>query len=129
MRGHPQRRMTPLIAILLLVSIIRCVPPTLCPTDEQLLAAVKGRDYDMVQAISNQEARDNPNEITFVHSERIKSVTDAICGEALPGDLPTITCKYTVRYWSRNTYQVAKLVKKADGWQITDALSVTRERP
>ena len=115
-------------ALLLLASITRCVSPDLCPSDEELVKAVRARDDAAVYSISAQSASEDPTSITLVHTERILKVSDVICGDILPGDLPTITCRFTVRYYSRNAYQVARLIKQADGWVIDDSLTVTRDR-
>jgi hypothetical protein len=113
---------------MLLLGITRCATAELCPDDDALIAAVQARDDARVSAISAQAAQENPGAIIFAHAVRIKGISDVICGEALPGDLPTITCKFTVRYWSRNSYQVARLMKKNGVWAIEEALGVSRER-
>lgn len=112
----------------LLIGMSRCASADLCPSDDALVSAVRWRDNAFVAAASAQFAQEDPNNITLVHSVRIKDVRDVICGDALPGDVPTVTCKFTVRYWSRNAYQVARLVKKEGSWQIDEALTVTRKR-
>jgi len=112
----------------LFLGISRCASADLCPDDESLMKAVRGRDNDLVAAVSAQFAEENPDNITLVHSERIKGVSDVICGDALPGELPTVNCKFTVRYWSSNAYHVARLVKKDGMWEIDEALAVSRKR-
>ena len=115
-----------------MASITRCAAPTLCPTDEQLLEAVRNRDGAVVQAMSNQAAQDDPNSVALIHSERIKRISDIVCGDQLPSDLPgnpvVINCKFTVRYWSRNAYTVARMVLRNSEWEIDEAFAVTRER-
>ena len=78
--------------------------------------------------LSARAAAEDPDNFTTFHIERIRGVSDVICSDALPGELPTITCKYTVRYWSSNAYQVARLIKKDGIWEIDQALTVTRKR-
>ena len=114
--------------LLLLASITRCVSPDLCPSDEELVKAVRARDDAAVYSISAQAAAEDPSSITLVHTERILRVSDVICGDILPSELPSVTCRFTVRYYSRNAYQVARLIKQADGWIIDDSLIVTRDR-
>ncbi len=121
-----------MIALLVLASMSRCVSAGLCPTDEQLIAAIRARDEAFVQSASNQAAQDYPTSIVMIHSERIKRIADALCGGKLPSDLagdpPVINCKFTVRYWSQDDYHIARMVLRSDGWEIADALVVTRER-
>jgi hypothetical protein len=115
-------------AILFLANISRCAVSTLCPTDADLIAAVRSRDGAFVQAVSEQAASESPGDVVLVHSERIHRIADVLCGEELPDETPTITCKFTVRYWSRDAYQVAKLRRKNDKWEIAEALMVMRDR-
>ncbi|RIA37706.1 hypothetical protein DFR49_3594 [Hephaestia caeni] len=92
------------------------------------MAAVKAWDDDLVYALSAQASVDHPDEITMIHTMLIDGVSDVICGDALPGDSPMVTCRFTIRYGTRNSYQVARLQKKDGGWVIDDALVVTRDR-
>ena len=121
-----------MIVLLILASVSRCAAPTLCPTDEQLLAAVRNRDGAVVQAASNQAAQDDPTSVVMIHSERIKRISDVLCSDALPNDLSgnptTINCAFVVRYWSRDAHTVARLVRRSDAWEIENALMVTRDR-
>jgi hypothetical protein len=122
-----------MIAFMALASISRCVSPALCPTDEQIINAVRSRDAAVVQAVSNQAAEDDPNSVVLVHMDRIKGVSDVICGDRLPSDLtgnpPVMNCRFTVRYWRRNAFHVARMVQRNAQWEIGDALFVTRDRP
>jgi hypothetical protein len=114
--------------VLLLLGITRCASADLCPDDEALISAVTGRDEANIEQLLAQAYAENPDGILSAQPERIKGISDVICGNALPGDLPTVTCKFTVRYWSRNSYQVARLVKRDGQWQIDGALAVSRKR-
>jgi hypothetical protein len=121
-----------MLALLILASASRCAVPALCPTNEQILAAVRHRDAAVVQAVSNQAAQDDPSSVVLVHSEGIKRISDVLCSDNLPNDLPgnpvTINCAFVVRYWSRDAHTMARMVRRGDVWEIDDALSVTRDR-
>lgn len=112
----------------LFFGISRCASPNLCPDDESLVAAVRNRDDATVTAISDQAAKEHPEYITFVHSERIKGVSDVICGEPVSGESLAVNCKFTICYWTRNAYLVARLVKKDGKWEIEEDLDVSRKR-
>lgn len=112
--------------LLLLANISRCATSALCPSDAELKAAVGAHDANFAQAVADQAAAGG--EIVLVHSQRILGISSAICGEELTEQPQTITCSFTVRYWRDKAYQVAKLVKRADGWEIADSLGVTRRR-
>lgn len=68
----------------------------------------------------------------MVHSQRIKRISDILCGDRLPTDLPgnppVIHCKFTVRYWSMDSFEVARMVLRNGEWEIDDALSVERRK-
>ena len=115
-----------MLAILLLAAISRCASPALCPSDEDLISAVRGRDAASAEAAAVEAAA--AGEIVMSHGQRIRRIKDVVCGDRLPGDLPTVTCKMTVRYWSADTFQVAKLVRQDGTWRIAEALMVTRSR-
>lgn len=119
-----------MIIPMLLATAGRCASPTYCPTAEQLLAAVRSRDASVVQAASDQFSSENPGEIVMVHPQRIKRISDILCGDRLPTDLPgnppMIHCKFTVRYWSMDSFEVARMVLRNGEWKIDDALSVAR---
>lgn len=93
---------------LLLLGMTRCASADLCPDDKALISAVRERDEANVGKLLVQLYAEDPDAIYSAQPERIKGISDVICSDALPGNLPTVTCKFTVRYWSRNSYQVAR---------------------
>ena len=121
-----------MVSLLALASISRCASLALCPTDGQLLSAVRAHDLAVVQAASDQAAKDDPDSIFMIHTQRIKRISDVLCGDKLPSNgasgQPVINCKFTVKYWSKDAFQVAKLVQRDGGWDIDEALVVTRDR-
>src|SRR3954447_2868045 len=119
--GHAHWEM---VGLLILASISRCVSPDLCPTDKDLLAAVAARDT----AVADAASQEDPAGFIHFSPQPIRRISDVMCGDALPAKTPTITCKFTVRYRSFNTFQVARLVNEGKGWRIDEALSVSRKR-
>jgi hypothetical protein len=117
-----------MVGRLILASISRCVSVDLCPTDEDILAAVRARDAEIADGYTIAASQEEPNGFVHYSPQRIRRISDVICGDALPGETPTITCKFTVRYWSTNAFQVARLVQEGKGWRIDEALSVSRKR-
>ncbi|NJC34468.1 hypothetical protein GGR88_001982 [Sphingomonas jejuensis] len=115
-----------MLAIMMLASMGRCAAADLCPTDQELIAAVMSRDAESASAASDQAAA--AGEIVMVHPERVRRITDVICSDALPGNVPMITCRMTVRYWSTEAFQVAKLRRDGNMWSIAEALAVVRDR-
>lgn len=121
-----------MIALMMLAGISRCAAPDFCPSDEQLLAAVRGRDGAALQQAVDDTAQNDPGSIVMIHGERIRRVSDVLCGEVIarerPDEPPAVLCKFTVRYWSRDAHSVARIVKRPEGWEIDASLSVSRDR-
>ena len=115
-----------MFAILLLSSISRCASPALCPSDEELMAAVLSREAAAAARIVDEAAL--KGEIVLIHLQQIRGIKQVVCGDRLPGDLPAAACKMTVRYWSTEVFQVAKLVPKGGTWHIGEVLGVVRDR-
>lgn len=113
-----------MVVILLLGALGRCASSELCPSDDHLIAAVQSRDAVTAGEVAASAAE--TGQIVLVHPQRVRSIKDVICGDRLPGDTPTITCRMTIRYWNTTSYQVAKLVKHEGEWQIVSSLAVTR---
>ena len=117
---------------MMLAGLSRCFVATLCPTDDQIFTAVRRRDDDIIQALSNQAAREDPDSLTLIHSQRIRRISDVLCGDRLPSELPgnppVINCKFSVHYWTQNVFTVARMVLKEGRWEIDDSLAVTRNR-
>lgn len=129
---HGGRGEGELISLLALASISRCASLALCPTDDQLRSAVSAHDSAVVQAVSDQAAKADPDSIFMIHTQRIKRIADVLCGDKLPSNLtsgpPVIHCKFTVKYWSSDDFQVARLVQRDGRWDIDETLVVTRDR-
>jgi|EP00456_Euglypha_rotunda_P014669 hypothetical protein len=117
-----------MMILLLLASISRCAVAELCPSDSEIVAAARARDNAFVQAVSDQASADNPGEIFLIHTQRIKNIDNVICGDQIGDESATITCKFTIRYWSQNAYVVAKMVNRDNHWEIADELRVMRDR-
>ncbi len=102
-----------MIIVMILATASRCASPVYCPDDEQLVAAIRGRDNAAVQVIMEQAARASPDDLTMVHPQRIRRVSDVFCGSLLRtdevGNPPAINCKFKIRYWSMDTFEVLHL--------------------
>jgi hypothetical protein len=113
--------------LLWLASVTRCASATLCPTDVDLIQAVKDENAARTTAIARRPDSDGTS--LLVHFVDPDSVSDVICGESLPREPLSITCRFTVRYPGSDAYRMAKLAKNDSRWEIKEALQVTRERP
>ena len=116
-----------MISLLLLASAARCVTPALCPTDEQLMKAVRlyyaGKSGVELSAIGDDSIH--------IYVEPIKRISDVLCGDEganATDSPPVVTCNFTARYSDRYVRQTAELQQRDDGWEIIDTLTVTRRR-
>ena len=115
-----------MLYLLLLASVPRCEPAHLCPTDADLVSAIKAENAAQTQATAERPREDGS--ILLVHSFDPDGVSDVVCGDVLPPEEQSVMCKFTVRYPRSYAYRVAKLMKRGERWQITQAMEVSRER-
>ena len=112
--------------LLWLASVARCVSATLCPTDADLLQAIRAENAAKTTSIAQRPSSDGS--ILIVHFFDPDDVWEVICGEGTTREPLTVTCKFTVRYPRSIAYTVARLVKRGEGWEMREAMQVTRER-
>lgn len=112
---------------LLLASVTRCVSATLCPSDADLLNAI--RDENAAKTTATAQRPPLPGgSILIVHSFDPEEVSEVICGGETPREPLTVTCRFTIRYPRSYQYKVAKLTKKGEVWEIREAMQVSRIR-
>ena len=117
-----------MFAFLLVAASSNCATLEVCPTRKNLLEAATNEDAENVSALSNTLDEKFPESIHLVHSQRIKSVSHVLCGEAWSVEPPVVICRFTVRYAGKTVYKTAKL-SKADGqWLISESLSVEKPK-
>ncbi|MBB4148367.1 hypothetical protein ACFSUK_12315 [Sphingobium scionense] len=117
-----------MLPLIVLAAISRCASAQLCPTDAEILEAVRAQDDETVYSASAQFAKDYPDQITFVHALRITGLSDVLCGDELSSAPPSIACRFTVKYGKRRSYQIARLQKQEDRWAIGDGMKLIREQ-
>ena len=117
-----------MILLFALASMSHCVSSHFCPTEQELLEAVKERDSEHDAAIMVRIEADNPG-IFFVTERKHKTIlSNIICGEPHMDLETTINCSFTAKYRGMIAYEVATL--KRDGrWRISDYNRVERNRP
>jgi hypothetical protein len=81
--------------LLWLASVTRCVSATLCPTDADLLHAMRAENADRTTAAAQRPSSDGS--IIIIHFFDSDEVSEVICGEEMPHEPLTVTCKFTVR--------------------------------
>ncbi len=117
--------------VLLAASMARCAAPSLCPTDQELLAAVRKHGAATAEALTIEHADEDQVDFTSYQAPPAQSVSGVICGERLrselSGDPPVINCKFKVRYAGKDSHVVVRMVQR-DMWEIDKALAVTRKR-
>src|SRR5262249_13340843 len=101
--------------------------PSLCPTDAELAAAIRSRDDAVVQNANRQGDAERYG-LVSISTQRILRISDVLCGDEATDQPPTITCKFTVRYWNYNAYTVAELSRRNGKWEIAKDLLVNRDR-
>jgi hypothetical protein len=116
------------IALFLLAAVSPCAVPTLCPSHDELVAAIREGEAATVQSVSNTISRDHPGDIVFAHVEPARRISDMVCDDA-PMDAPrSINCKFTVHYARRIVYRIATFARQDGRWVITHELAVEQKR-
>ncbi len=117
-----------MLAILLLAAASGCANPEACPNRNDMLKAVKAEDDAIVMEITQFESQKDPDSILLIHSERIKKVSDILCGDPLPSDNIVVICRFTVRYWTKTVYKTAKLSWTGGRWSISESLNIEQPK-
>ena len=115
------------IALFLLAAAGPCAVPTLCPSHDELVRAVRENDAATEQAVANTVPEDL-RDFTSVRVERARSISDMVCGDALAGTSRSMNCKFTLHYARRTVYRIATFVWKDGRWTMTACLAVSRDR-
>ncbi|MFD1033057.1 hypothetical protein ACFQ15_00115 [Sphingomonas hankookensis] len=121
-----------MILLLAMAGAVRCAMPVLCPTDAQVLSALRIRDSAVADSLTAQAVAGDG--FATYAAQPVERVTDVFCGNAFADDPIKIACKFTAYYRSGRAYTVAHLVQRGELWTIADALvamrpSATRARP
>ena len=109
--------------LMMLIGISRCASPELCPSDQAIMDAVRAYDAGELWAFSQQPE----NAQALVVQQPIKGISDVLCSDSIPAKVPTVTCRFTVHYWTYDAYHVARLILD-DRWKIDVTLDVPRTR-
>ncbi len=109
------------LMLMMMASDARCQVPDACPTDDQLIAAIREREQ---QHIAEAEAADPTIKASV---PPILSIKDVFCAAPFE-DSGKVNCKFTVRYPKIVSYRVAGLARKNGGWTIVDMLGANREQ-
>lgn len=110
--------------LLAAVGAIRCAVSTLCPTDSDILEAMRVRDAAVADRLTVQ-AVVSDDFVTYAAQPVIR-IANVLCGEPIADDSHRIACKFTARYRSRDAHTVAYLVRQGERWTIADSMTVTR---
>lgn len=113
-----------MILLLALAGAVHCAAPTLCPSDAQILAALRTRDAAVADSITAEAA--TKDDFAIYAAQPVRRVADVFCGRAFADDPPKVACKFTAHYRSGQAYTVAHLVRRDGRWTITEAMVVMR---
>lgn len=120
-----------MLAAAVAVQVSRCALLSLCPTNEDIRAAL----YDITwkaasaQAAASQVASrvKHPDDIVLVDLKKIGRVDDVHCGDKSARDAMSVTCSFTVSLSNQVTYQIAEMARREGRWTIVGSLSVVRK--
>jgi len=114
------------IALFILAAVSPCAAPTLCPSRQELVEALRAQVDDRISAYYKNRSSDD--DLVMVMAKKFMGVSDMVCGDALSPGSRSMNCKYTVRYRSDIAYEVATLSWQDGKWVITETHDVWRKR-
>ena len=105
-----------------------CESPDLCPTRDQLIAAVRRRDDLETEGIAAEMREGNPDNPGSIESERIIRITDIRCAQEWSDEPGWLNCSYRVRYPSRTVLEIAQISREGSDWTLQNWMRSTLER-
>ncbi|MFC7498562.1 hypothetical protein ACFQRC_04925 [Enterovirga sp. GCM10030262] len=115
----------PVLAYLVvLTSLSRCISSDLCPSDEELLSAIRARD---VAIASDPQAREEASEHSITVDRLLpSSITNVFCGQARTLGRREVSCSYTLRYPDETIYEGEIFEWDDERWVIPNAVEAAR---
>lgn len=107
----------------------RCKLEQLCPTDQEIAAAVTAHDLEVDRKVAAGAAAGTvPPAFMLVRPEPVQSVTGTMCGGPVgETDDWTLTCRFDVEYpKGRTVYHMARLKLVGTTWTIFETLNFSR---
>ena len=115
-----------LMAIALMA--VSCENPAHCPTEGQLIAAVRRRDDLENEALAEEMREGNPENPGSIEPERILRITDIRCAQEWSDEPGWLNCSYRVRYPSRTVLEIAQVSREGPDWILQNWMRATLER-
>jgi len=108
-----------MLFLLLMASLSRCADPAFCPSNEDLIAAVRNYEDQLALNVMNGDDDGDPATILLTPAQlKITRLEDVSCGGLSEG---SVHCSFTVRYGYKRVSHIDRLIKNSDGWTIVDA--------
>jgi len=107
---------------------VSCETQALCPTEDQLIAAVRRRDDLENEGIAEEMREGNPENPGSIESERILGITNIRCAQEWSDEPGWLNCSYRVRYPSRTVLEIAQLSREGSDWTLQNWMRATLER-
>lgn len=117
-----------MLAAAVAVQVSRCALLSLCPTNQDIRAAL--HDMAWKAASSSWEAASrvkHPDDIVHVHIKKIGRVDDVHCGDKSAGEAMSVTCSFKVTVSDQVTYQIAEMARREGRWTVVGSMSVIRK--
>jgi hypothetical protein len=106
----------------------QCAAPTLCPSHDELVQAVRASDAATVRSVANTISQDHPGDVVSVHAEPVRGISDMVCSDALTDAPRSMNCKFTLHYARRIVYRIGTFTWQDGRWVITNELGVEQKR-
>jgi hypothetical protein len=102
---------------ILLLALSRCASPAACPSDAELMAAIRQRNFEDATAGSDDQE--------YIQAPpRVSGIEDVRCDEFVAFEEGFVTCTWIVRYRRSKDRQIGRLTREGNGWRIEERMSV-----
>lgn len=106
----------------------QCAAPTLCPSHDELVQAIRASDAATVRSVANTISQDHPGDVVSVHAEPVRRISDMVCGDAFTDAPRSMNCMFTLHYARRIVYRIGTFTWQDGRWVITNELGVEQKR-
>jgi hypothetical protein len=116
-----------ILALLLVAGTERCGSVDLCPTNADIVQAIRNFESDRYFAAQAEVAKENPGDILMMTPQTVRRVSDVYCAAPWRNEPDSVRCKFTVLRGGQTEFYSGRMKRAGDGgWQLIDPSIIVR---
>ncbi len=115
-----------MLALLLAAAAERCGSPEFCPTDADIIQAIRNFESDRYFAAQAEVSKENPGDVLMMTPQTFRRISDVYCAVPWRDEPDIVHCKFTVLRGLQTEYYSGRVKRTPTGWQLIDPSIVTR---